>query len=70
MSHKAITIRLLKRGWLTAMESARQGGCHALAQRVSELRAAGEFVADKWVKTPGGARIKAYKLIQPTRWTA
>ena len=70
------TIQLLKRGWLTALESAQQGGCLALSQRVGELR--GEVcwvccekdgyiyhrfvIIDKWVKTGGGARVKAYRI--------
>jgi hypothetical protein len=67
------TIQLLKRGWLTALESAQQGGCLALSQRVGELREemcwqsnckfSYRFViVDKWVKTAGGARVKAYKI--------
>jgi hypothetical protein len=58
----ARTIELLRKGWLTAMQCAQQGGCWALSQRVSELRAAGTNVPDKWVETAGGARIKAYRI--------
>ena len=60
---KAMTIALLKRGWLTAMECAQRGGVWSLSQRVSELRRDGSLVIDKWVDLPSGARIKAYKLI-------
>jgi hypothetical protein len=63
MTHTARTIQLLRRGWVTAMQSARAGGCLALSQRVGELRRSGLYVADKWVVTEGGARVKAYKLI-------
>lgn len=70
MTHTAKTRQLLRKGWITALECAQQGGCLSLSQRVSEMRAEGEFVADKWVETAGGARIKAYKWIRPTRWTA
>jgi hypothetical protein len=67
------TIELLKRGWLTALESAQQGGCLSLSQRCGQLREemcwqsnhkfSYRFViVDKWVKTAGGARVKAYKI--------
>jgi len=70
MTHTAKTIALLRRGWLTALDSASRGGCLSLSQRVSELRRAGYTVQDKWVDTQGGARVKAYRLLSPTRWTA
>lgn len=62
MTHTQRTISLLRRRWLTALECAKLGGCLSLSQRVSELRAAGYQVADRWKKTRGGARVKAYRL--------
>lgn len=59
------TEKLLKRGWLTAMQSAAHGGVLSLAQRVSEWRADGFVIIDKWVVTDGGARIKAYRWAKP-----
>jgi hypothetical protein len=44
-------------------------GIATISQRVSEWRAAGHTIADKWVVSPG-ARYKAYRLVKPTRWTA
>lgn len=70
MTHTAKTIAMLRRGWVTAMQCAQAGGCLSLSQRVSELRRAGFTVLDKWVTTQGGARIKAYRMLTPTRWTA
>ena len=70
MTHKAKTLSLLRRGWTTALQSAQAGGCLALAQLVSEWRASGMTVLDKWVETAGGARIKAYRIVGPTKWTA
>lgn len=64
------TIRLMRRGWTTALQSAQQGGCLSLSQRVGELRKAGVFVIDKWIRTGGGARVKSYRIVSPTRWTA
>lgn len=56
------TIELLRRGWLTALESATNGGVLALSQRIGELK--GTYrVLDKWVTTPSGARIKAYRIV-------
>jgi len=67
---KARTIALLKSGWLTAMECAQSGGVWSLSQRVSELRRNGAVVIDKVVDLPSGSKIKAYKLLMPTKWTA
>ena len=62
MSGQVATTRsLLSKRWLTALESAQAGGCLALSQRVGEMRRAGEVVIDKWIVTPGGARVKAYR---------
>lgn len=56
------TIDLLRRGWLTALESATNGGVLALSQRIGELK--GTYrVLDKWVTAPSGARIKAYRIV-------
>jgi hypothetical protein len=64
------TLMLLKRGWITALDSAHLGGCLSLSQRVGEFKRAGVHIADKWVQTEGGARVKAYKVVKPTKWTA
>lgn len=56
------TIKMLRRGWLTALESASRGGVLSLSQRVGDLKRAGVQIAEKWVSTGGGARVKAYYL--------
>lgn len=61
---------MLRRGWLTALESASRGGVLSLSQRVGDLKRAGVQIAEKWVSTGGGARYKAYKIVKPTNWTA
>jgi hypothetical protein len=61
-THKEVTLSLLRRGWTTALECAQQGGVYSLSQRVGDLRRAGVVVADKWITTPSGARIKAYRI--------
>jgi len=74
------TIALLKRGWLTSLESAQRGGALALSQRVGELRyefcwvgnedghLAPRFtIEDKWVRTSGGARVKAYRITRDNK---
>jgi hypothetical protein len=63
----ARTLSLLGRRWLTAPDSAQSGGVLSLAQRVSTWRADGLVIADKWVQTSGGARIKAYRWIKPRK---
>lgn len=57
------TLALLSRGWLTSLESAMKGGCLSLSQRVGEFKARGFKIDEKWVKTQGGARVKAYRLV-------
>lgn len=66
MTHRqtAISIRLMRKGWLTALQSAQQGGVLSLSQRVGELRKAGVRIADKWVQTRKGARVKAYRIVR------
>ena len=56
-------IHVLMRRWLTPLEAAHQCGLLSLSQRVSELRAAGVIVADRWVVTSSGSRVKAYKIV-------
>ena len=62
MTHTARTMALLRRGWVTALECAQRGGCLALSQRVGEFRRAGHQIDAKWVRTPGGARVMAYRI--------
>jgi len=78
------TIALLRRGWLTSLESAQRGGVLALSQRISELRGETVYVPpgksylygglmqrfairDKWVRTSGGARVKAYRITKDNK---
>ncbi len=61
-SKTAKTFELLRRGWVTALESAMQGGCLALSQRVTEYERGGGKVHRAWVKTSGGARVLAYRI--------
>lgn len=55
-------MRLLKHRWITPLDALRLAGCLSLAQRVSQWRAAGIKITDKWVTTPTGKRIKAYRV--------
>jgi hypothetical protein len=70
--HKLETsIKLMHRGWTTALQSALAGGVLSLSQRVGELEREGVSVLRKWVDTQGGARVMAYRIPRgPTRWTA
>ena len=58
-------IALLKRGWLTSLESALKGGGMAVSQRVGEFRREGMCIARKWVTTEGGSRVRAYRIVSP-----
>lgn len=66
------TISLLKLGYATSLDCALQGGVMSLSQRVGELRYKRVWygsktvrrfdIAEKWVKTAGGARVKAWMI--------
>jgi hypothetical protein len=58
---EAKLLKLLKRKWVSPLEALREAGCFSLAQRVSEWRAAGIDIRDKWVELNGGKRVKAYR---------
>ena len=62
MTKTAKTLSLLRRMWLSPLESAKRGGCLALSQRVGEFKRSGIRVIDRWVDTKGGARIKQYRV--------
>jgi hypothetical protein len=62
MNHTEKTMKMLRTGWTTSMSCAMRGGVWSLAQRVSEMRADGLVVSDKWVEMPSGARIKSYRI--------
>jgi hypothetical protein len=64
------TLKLLRRGWLSALDSATKGGVLSLAQRVSEWRRDGMVINDRWKTSDTGARFKQYRIVKPTRWTA
>ena len=66
---KAKLFRLLGQRWMTHAEAMRLCKIQTISQRVSEWRADGHCIIDKWVQSPG-ARFKAYKLVKPTNWTA
>ena len=67
---KADLFRTLCRRWLTPLEAVEHCGIFSLSQRVSEWRAEGHCIVDRWVKTPGGSRVKSYRVTKPTNWTA
>lgn len=59
---EAKLLKLLKRKYVTPLDALEAVGCLSLAQRVSEWRASGVKVADKWVDLAGGKRVKAYRV--------
>ena len=56
-------LALLKRGWLTSLESALKGGGMALSQRCGELEHDGVCIGRKWVITASGSRVMAYRIV-------
>jgi hypothetical protein len=63
MTKTAYTLDLLHQGWHTALSSAKAGGCISLSQRVGGYRREGWDIRDKWLSTPSGSRIKAYRCL-------
>lgn len=55
--------------WMTHIDALQLCGIATISQRVSEWRAAGHTIVDRWIESDG-ARFKAYRLVKPTRWTA
>ena len=70
MSMKRDLLSLLARKWVTPLVALNECNCLSLAQRVSEWRRADLPIVGKWVDTPTGKRVMAYRLIKPTKWTA
>ena len=61
---KARLLALLKKQYVTPIDALDRCGMFSLAQRVSEWRAAGCVIGDKWIVTESGARLKAYRLLK------
>lgn len=55
---------LLRRQYVTPIDALNYCGIFSLAQRVSEWRRDGHLIGDKWIVTPSGARVKAYRLLK------
>lgn len=61
---KALLLALLRNQYVTPLDALNRCGIFSLAQRISEWRAAGHLICDKWTVTPSGARVKAYRLLK------
>ena len=59
---KTRLLELLSREWVTPVIALDKVGCFSLAQRCSNFIADGMPIEKKWVKTPGGAKVRAYRL--------
>ncbi|PCJ51983.1 MAG: hypothetical protein COA70_13250 [Planctomycetota bacterium] len=72
-TQKQQLISLLKRKWVTPITAFNEVSCMRLAARISDIRAEGYVVEDKWVKTESGRnQFKAYRLAaeQPAKRSA
>lgn len=67
LTKKAKLMKLLKTQYVTPLEALEATGIMSLAQRISEWRAAGYVIGDKWVVTGTGARVKAYRVLKGAR---
>lgn len=56
--------RALRLHWVSPAFAFTEFGCLSLAQRVSNLRAEGVQVIDRWEKGENGKRWKAYRIVQ------
>lgn len=56
-------LRLLQRKWVTPLVALSEAQCLSLSQRCGEFRREGVNVIDRWVKTPTGKRVKAYRIV-------
>lgn len=63
MNQRQSIVNRLKRGWCTGLQALYQCGTMKLATRVSELKASGYIVKDKWIEQ-GGKRFKAYRIVK------
>jgi len=68
MTKKADLFRTLTKRWLTPLDAVSACGIFSLSQRCGEFRRAGHCVIDKWVALPSGSRVKAYRVVRPTKW--
>jgi Helix-turn-helix domain len=56
-------IKLLQRKWVTPLVALNEAQCLSLSQRCGDFRRSGLNVVDRWVKTPSGKRVKAYRIV-------
>lgn len=54
--------KLMRKRYVTPIDALEHANCLSLSQRCGEMRRAGMNVIDKWVETPTGKRIKAYRI--------
>ena len=64
MTMKRDLLALLSRKWVSPLVALRECGCLSLAQRVSEWKRDGVAIIDKWIDTPSGKRVKAYRIVR------
>ena len=59
---KAICSYLESGNALTGLEAITLFGCIRLASRISDLRSSGHPIADRWITTASGKRVKQYYI--------
>lgn len=62
MSKKEAVLRLMKRQWVSPIDSLKHCHLYALSQRVGELIREGVSIEKRWAVGPGGARWREYRV--------
>lgn len=59
---QARLLKMLSEGWVSPITALRGAGCFSLAQRVSNWRAMGMVIDDRWLHLQNGKRVKEYRI--------
>lgn len=62
MTMKTQLLALLKKQWVTPLIALEKVNCLSLSQRAGSFRRDGINVVSKWVTTPSGKKVKAYRV--------
>lgn len=54
-------LEMLQKRWMTPLDMLYHCSLLSGVQRISEMRRDGWVIRDQWVRTAGGARVKAYR---------
>ncbi len=55
-------LAMLRKNWVTPRDAYEQCGILRFSARILELKRSGHHMAEHWLHTQNGARVKAFKL--------